>query len=465
MAGPARNLESSGERTSSTRSSDPSTPVCIAGMHRSGTSMVAGLLHRCGLTLGDEEALSRPAPDNPAGFWEDAGFVQLNDELLAAWGGGWDWPRPMPAGWEKSEVAAQLRVRADALVAGFGGRGPWGWKDPRNSLTLEFWRAVLPGLPVVVCLRNPLEVAASLHIRNYLSLTFGIGLWKIYYETILRTTGAEQRVITHYEAFFADPEGQVRRLLGSLSLTPGDDQIAGALPAASPALRHSRFETRDLLGFRIPSEVIDLYARLCEEAGWMDPIRGRTDSHGFRDGSEVPRQATSWEETAFDSAALGTAILKAELRQRDEALRELQEVVRSQQDSIAERDRLIGGLHERVSERDERIGSLTAQLEAAAARFDEAPVRAQSRILDLEDAVRSSRQEAILWKSLHDESRMALEASRNELARWQTSRLWRLGTVYWSALRIARAMMRAIVARFTPRTPAASSRRSRTRIE
>lgn len=45
-------------------------PVCILGMHRSGTSMVARLLHHCGLALGEPDALlgaHAAAVDNPRG--------------------------------------------------------------------------------------------------------------------------------------------------------------------------------------------------------------------------------------------------------------------------------------------------------------------------------------------------------------------------------------------------------------
>ena len=62
-------------------------PVAIAGMHRSGTSMVARLLQQCGLDLGPTDQLLPPRPDNPEGFWEHAAFVALNDDILTAAGG------------------------------------------------------------------------------------------------------------------------------------------------------------------------------------------------------------------------------------------------------------------------------------------------------------------------------------------------------------------------------------------
>ena len=58
-------------------------PVCIAGMHRSGTSLIAHLLHDCGLYLGPEQSLIPATKSNIDGHWEHAGFVALNDEILS----------------------------------------------------------------------------------------------------------------------------------------------------------------------------------------------------------------------------------------------------------------------------------------------------------------------------------------------------------------------------------------------
>ena len=48
------------------------TIVCIAGMHRFGTSLVTNLLKNCGVYLGREEDISAKGFDNPEGFWENA---------------------------------------------------------------------------------------------------------------------------------------------------------------------------------------------------------------------------------------------------------------------------------------------------------------------------------------------------------------------------------------------------------
>jgi len=57
-------------------------PVCIAGMHRSGTSALGQALGALGRYLGPSAELTAPAPDNTNGFWEHRAFVELNDSIL-----------------------------------------------------------------------------------------------------------------------------------------------------------------------------------------------------------------------------------------------------------------------------------------------------------------------------------------------------------------------------------------------
>ncbi len=49
----------------------------------------------------------------------------------------------------------QLRLKARLLIEGFDSAQIWGWKDPRNSLTLPFWEDLLPGLKTLIIVRNP----------------------------------------------------------------------------------------------------------------------------------------------------------------------------------------------------------------------------------------------------------------------------------------------------------------------
>ena len=163
--------------------------------------MVTRLLHGCGLYLGPKDALMPPQADNPDGFWEHLGFVALNDELLEALGGAWDLP-PKTNENLSDERLDPLRMKARLLIEGFHSGKTWGWKDPRNSLTLPFWEELLPGLKTLIIVRNPLEVAYSMRKRNGTSYAFGLRLWEIYNRRLIEAADKHDRLFTHYDLFF-----------------------------------------------------------------------------------------------------------------------------------------------------------------------------------------------------------------------------------------------------------------------
>ena len=73
------------------------TAVIVLGMHRSGTSALAGLLHELGLAMGPSLMPGR-ADENEKGFWEHEKIVSIHDRLLAYFGSGWSDPMPLPQG-------------------------------------------------------------------------------------------------------------------------------------------------------------------------------------------------------------------------------------------------------------------------------------------------------------------------------------------------------------------------------
>src|SRR5881397_1961564 len=113
----------------------PTDVCCITGMHRSGTSLVAGIVNILGVDLGPPESMWEPDEANPRGYWEQAEIVDLNDEILAVLGGSWRDPPVLEEGWEASTRLEESRGRATALVKQLFGRADKAcWKDPRTSL-------------------------------------------------------------------------------------------------------------------------------------------------------------------------------------------------------------------------------------------------------------------------------------------------------------------------------------------
>jgi glycosyltransferase involved in cell wall biosynthesis/GT2 family glycosyltransferase len=139
--------------------------LIVTGMHRSGTSFVASLLAAWNVRMGEQ--LPPTGRGNPAGYFEDADFLELNRRILVACtpqeDGHRDW------GWTESETfdAGQLPAHQDAAAALVAARdsagGPWGWKDPRTSMLLDFWDDVLGrDARFLLLYRHPWEVAESM---------------------------------------------------------------------------------------------------------------------------------------------------------------------------------------------------------------------------------------------------------------------------------------------------------------
>lgn len=241
-------------------------PICITGMHRSGTSMISRLLNLCGIYLGPKNELLPPAADNPAGFWENTGFLSINDRLLELLDARWDLAPAKWLDWEQRPEICALRKDAEALISRFNKHELWGWKDPRNSLTLPFWQQLIPDLKVLIVLRNPVEAVQSLQARGFSSLTLGLNLWLTHYRRILDVVPKDGRVVTHYDAFFRAPRAELRRVLDSLGIFVPDKTIDQACMTISTSLRH-QVASSEKISAGIPTEVLTCYRELCEEAG------------------------------------------------------------------------------------------------------------------------------------------------------------------------------------------------------
>lgn len=356
------------------------TAICIAGAHRSGTSMVTRLLHCCGLELGPKSELMPPQADNPEGFWEHLGFVAINDELLSQLGGAWDLP-PKPNENLSSERLDPLRLKARLLIEKFNSASVWGWKDPRNSLTLPFWQHLLPGLKTVVVVRNPLEVAHSMRERNGTSYSFGLRLWEIYNRRLIEGTNGNARLITHYDYFFQDPELELRRITDFIGLPGAKTGSAAALVAARK--RHTRFTIEQLIDARVSEEVIDLYRALVAEASAGEANKRYLAKGSSSDGDLLPgsisRLNTFVPERIAQIEHLYTELLtqaearhKSQVNELTEHVERTNEVLREKSISLAESEAREDELRKRLRlqlKAAEKLCGFMAEVDDAAARL------------------------------------------------------------------------------------------------
>jgi hypothetical protein len=234
--------------------------IAVAGMHRSGTSMVARILGECGVYLGEPDQLVPATPTNPEGHFEHVDFLYVNKTVLRRLLGSWDRP-PHPLAWRALGWRLRsLRERARELIDEMAPRSPWAWKDPRTSLTLPFWLPLLPNVRIVLCVREPFAVAASLAARDDLETRKALELWHAYNSSLLRAVPRSSVLVTAYERYFEDSEHEIRRLVTRLRLGTSSREIAAAAATVQADLRRQRPRELDALPTRIARLRMELLA-------------------------------------------------------------------------------------------------------------------------------------------------------------------------------------------------------------
>lgn len=259
--------------------SDPRLPtpqdhhaIIVLGMHRSGTSAMAGILACSGVDFGQH---LYPAQDNvnDKGFFEHGPIVDCHDELLLELASSWDDPRPLPAGWTERASVTAYRQRLTTIVRGDFHAAPlWGLKDPRICRLLPLWHAILSDRGVrshyVIVVRHPLEVAASLARRNGISRDKSLLLWWQHQTQAEAQTRGQPRIFVRYDELLSNPENLLHRLGETFALCwpRGSDEARAEISNfLTPALRHHHdlpFVNRS----PIETAVADAYRDFCRAA-------------------------------------------------------------------------------------------------------------------------------------------------------------------------------------------------------
>jgi hypothetical protein len=231
-----------------------STVLIITGMHRSGTSLVAGLIDQAGVNLGPQRIA--PAADNPHGYFEDAEIVRFHQDLLHARGENILVTREFAL----MPTAAE-RAHAQELIAARAGLPVWGWKDPRACLLLDFWNEVVPGARFLLLYRHPFDVVLSLARRiEVVGFDFYTGLeaWYAYNARLLE---------------FARRHPNTTLLCSSYTLLARIEEFSDLLRARlglalelTPALRDGSYQQDQLHRLAHPPEANDLLHQIHPEA-------------------------------------------------------------------------------------------------------------------------------------------------------------------------------------------------------
>lgn len=329
-----------------------SNPICIIGMHRSGTSMITQLLQRGGLDLGAAEDIMPPNESNPRGHFENTRFVAINDALLRHFGGSWDHPPALKKWWETDPALKDQVEEARELLQAFAGKAHWGWKDPRTTLLLPFWNQLLPRPRFVICLRNPLEVARSLNVRDHISLESGFQLWEQYLLAAIRDSEGYPRLFTFYEDYFSDPPAETSRLLEFCRL-PHSADLSAVTAAISRELKHHASGAGDIIAEDgIPARIRLLYFTLRKFTAPPDPLLGGNRAAGEETADNI-HQLYLLVEELHDGRLLEAKRAK---------IRRLQEALEDRENQLGNLTRQVIVLKENFAEQASRLKEQSQQI-------------------------------------------------------------------------------------------------------
>lgn len=358
---------------SSSGSEQQRQAVVVLAMHRTGSSALTRTL----VLLGCDNAktLIGANEHNQSGYWESDVLRVFNDKLLASGGSNWrDWQTFHPGWYHSPRFDEYLARGQDLLKAEYGASRFFVMKDPRMPRIFPFWKALMAqaGITphILLTLRHPAEVAASLARRDKMPAAEAALLWLRYTLEGEYCSRGLARAVIHYDRLIAAPCATLRAAQAPLGLVwPRlSDSVCEEIDAfMSPDLRHHKVEAREVTGMVFNDWLAETFAILLR-----------------------------WSETGEDPA--DHAVLdriRSEFDALSKPLRDIVPVLAEQQTSLAAIEQEVRHLRGEAGRRGDALAALKAETEAK----DRALAAAENRATELAEAAKA-----------HETARAELEA-------------------------------------------------------
>ncbi len=345
---------------------DANRAILILGMHRSGTSALAGVLSELGVNFSDK--LMPPIPGvNDKGFYEHVDLVAANESILSALDRSWLDLDGMPEQWwQNPEVQAIGEDIRSILQRDFASPGIlWGLKDPRMCRLMPLWNNLLAetetDVSVVFCVRNPLEVAGSLNRRDGLDLELGLVLWFLHVLECERNTRDFSRTWSVYGNLLEDWKSETDQIGRELDID-WPVSIAQAIPHVEAfleeSLRHVREDDSPISG-----ELAGLAVRFFED---------------IKSGQCVGTSAFDAYRTEFEAQVAGLSGYIPMLNAAQQGLYEYSALTReldierqNASEQISYRDKLIEKLRQQVLDEKQDAKEQITYRDALIADYEE----------------------------------------------------------------------------------------------
>ncbi|AGW15250.1 hypothetical protein [Megalodesulfovibrio gigas] len=223
--------------------------VIILGMHRSGTSTLAGCLHLLGMDLGD--MIMQATPDNATGYFENIDIYAVHERLFAELGHSWDVVGELPRNWMTAEATKQAAAELEHILeTQFIGKPSWAIKDPRICRLMPLWNSVLSKLQLnpnyILVIRDPIEVARSLQKRDGMNIGRACLLWAMHNIESIQGMAGHPNAITSYDQLLYDPIAVLKNFATHFNMDffKNPSAISKILQFVQPSLKHNRVAKR-----------------------------------------------------------------------------------------------------------------------------------------------------------------------------------------------------------------------------
>ena len=194
----------------------------VIGQRRSGTSAIAGMLHKLGVPMQEGEV--HKSERNPKGFYEDRTFVEISEKILWA----------INQGWHASRIELNFK---DDIKKAIKNRGKfWGVKDVNQIYTHPFFRKFCKKseLKYIFVFRNLLDIAKSLYDwhKDTCGMTFPQAMDDVLKNHIMMMHLIKDNVnnclLVSFEKTKENPDDFIKAVCDYLEIKPTEEQIKDA---------------------------------------------------------------------------------------------------------------------------------------------------------------------------------------------------------------------------------------------
>jgi len=201
--------------------------VITLGKGRCGSSMIAGILSKLGVDMGDDGEYKDPSY-NRWGYWQNKEILKFNQVLIQKEGLEWE---KLPSEEETMKLFPEYKEEVKALVEKHRKEPIWGWKEERTLFTYPLFLQFVEN-PYFIVIHREMEahVGSSMRssgLRDPVKTRETIENYYLRVDELFKKH-KYPRLDVKYDDFFKRANKEIKRMIDFLGISPTKKQIKDA---------------------------------------------------------------------------------------------------------------------------------------------------------------------------------------------------------------------------------------------